>query len=158
MRHGGEAKYQKYHNVPSRFITIMALWHLLTWARMSVTHCEDCLWIHQSAQTASSELCILQIVNGLYRDSPPNPREVLNCMSSERIYKNVEQCALPVYHHNGFMAPPNLGTGMYVTHCEDLHCGGHQSAQTASSELMHIAIVNVLYRDSPPNPRECSTA
>ena len=31
------------------------------------------LWSHQSAQTASSERCIMQIVNVSLRDSPPNP-------------------------------------------------------------------------------------
>ena len=31
------------------------------------------LWSHQSAQTASSERCIMQIVNVCLRDSPPNP-------------------------------------------------------------------------------------
>ena len=41
------------------------------------------LWSHQSAQTASSELCIVQIVNVKYRLSA-NPRECSNCMSSER--------------------------------------------------------------------------
>ena len=41
------------------------------------------LWSHQSAQTASSELCIVQIVNVKYRLSA-NPRECSNCMSSKR--------------------------------------------------------------------------
>ena len=32
------------------------------------------LWSHQSAQTASSEQCIVQIVNVAQGDSPPNPK------------------------------------------------------------------------------------
>ncbi len=40
------------------------------------------LWSHQSAQTASSEPCIVQIVNVLHRLSPPNPKECSNCMST----------------------------------------------------------------------------
>ena len=37
--------------------------------RCTVTHCRIALWSHQSAQTASSERCIMQIVNVSLRDS-----------------------------------------------------------------------------------------
>ena len=37
------------------------------------------LWSHQSAQTASSERCIVQKVNVPQGGSPPNPRECSNC-------------------------------------------------------------------------------
>ena len=54
--------------------TIMALWQLVNLGtRCTVTHCRIALWSHQSAQTASSERCIMQIVNVSLRDSPPNP-------------------------------------------------------------------------------------
>ena len=54
--------------------TIMALWQLVNLGtRCTVTHCRIALWSHQSAQTASSERCIMQIVNVFLRDSPPNP-------------------------------------------------------------------------------------
>ena len=54
--------------------TIMALWQLVNLGRRcTVTHCRIAMWIHQSAQTASSERCIMQIVNVSLRDSPPNP-------------------------------------------------------------------------------------
>ena len=44
--------------------TIMALWQLVNLGRRcTVTHCRIALWSHQSAQTASSERCIMQIVN-----------------------------------------------------------------------------------------------
>ena len=45
-----------------------------TWdVRSTLTHCRIALWSHQSAQTASSEQCIVQTVNVSTRDSPPNP-------------------------------------------------------------------------------------
>ena len=54
--------------------TIMALWQLVNLGtRCTVTHCRIALWSHRSAQTASSERCIMQIVNVSLRDSPPNP-------------------------------------------------------------------------------------
>ena len=50
--------------------TIMALWQLVNLGtRCTVTHCRIALWSHQSAQTASSERCIMQIVNVSLRDS-----------------------------------------------------------------------------------------
>ena len=53
--------------------TIMALWRLVNLGtRCTVTHCRIASWSHQSAQTASSERCIMQIVNVSLRDSPPN--------------------------------------------------------------------------------------
>ena len=72
-------------------ITIMALWQLLNLGTgCTVTHCEKGLhWSHQSAQTASSELCILQIVNVQYKDSPPIQKECSNCMSTEQNVQNV---------------------------------------------------------------------
>ena len=47
-----------------------------TWdTERTVTHCgRIALWSHQSAQTASSERCIMRIVNAPQGDSPPNPR------------------------------------------------------------------------------------
>ena len=52
----------------------MALWQLVNLGtRCTVTHCRIALWSHQSAKTASSERCIVQIVNVSLRDSPPNP-------------------------------------------------------------------------------------
>ena len=41
------------------------------------------LWSHQSAQTASSERCIVQKVNVPQGGSPPNPRECSNCTGSD---------------------------------------------------------------------------
>ncbi len=40
----------------------------------------------------------------------------------------------PGYHHNGFMATPELGHRMYaVTHCEELYCiGYHMNGEVIS--------------------------
>ena len=58
--------------------TIMALWQLVNvGTRCTVTHCRIALWSHQSAQTASSERCIMQIVNVSERLSTQSIR-VLN--------------------------------------------------------------------------------
>ena len=60
----------------------------------------------------------------------------------------------PGYHHNGFMATPELGHRMYgYTLWGRIALWSHQSAQTASSELCIMQIVNVPSGDSPPNPR-----
>ena len=65
-------------------ITIMALWQLVNLGtRCTVTNCRITLWSHQSAQTASSERCIMQIVNVSLRDSTQSIR-VLNRMYLER--------------------------------------------------------------------------
>jgi hypothetical protein len=55
-------------------ISIMDLWQLLNLGS-TVTHwVRIALWSHQSAQTASSERCIMRIVSYPQGDSPPNPR------------------------------------------------------------------------------------
>ena len=42
----------------------MVLWQLVNLGtRCTVTHCRIALWSHQSAQTASSERCIMQITS-----------------------------------------------------------------------------------------------
>ena len=75
--------------------TIMALWQLVNLGtRCTVTHCRIALWSHQSAQTASSERCIMQIVNVSLRDSPPNPQECSTECIWSVIYNRIEQCAL----------------------------------------------------------------
>ena len=62
--------------MPSR---LPPLWHYgssCTWAHDVRLHIVGlALWSHQSAQTPSSERCIMQIVNVSLRDSPPNPQE-----------------------------------------------------------------------------------
>ena len=67
------------------------------------------LWSHQSAQTASSERCIVQKVNVPQGGSPPNPRECSNCTGSERNIQRITMCPHG-YHHSGSMATPALGT------------------------------------------------
>ena len=58
----------------------MASWQLVNLGtRCTVTHCRIALWSHQSAQTASSERCIMQIV-------PAQSIRVLNRMCLERKY------------------------------------------------------------------------
>ena len=57
----------------------MALWQLVDLGtRFTVTHCRIALWSHQSAQTASSELRIMQIVNVSDGAAWPNP-----CLSDD---------------------------------------------------------------------------
>ena len=56
------------------------------------------LWSHQSAQTASSERCIVQKVNVPQGGSPPNPRECSNCTGSERNIQRITMCPHG-YHH-----------------------------------------------------------
>ena len=77
--------------------TIMALWQLVNLGtRCTVTHCRIALWSHQSAQTASSERCIMQIVNVSLRDSTQSIR-VLNRIYLERnIYIYIYIIALTV--------------------------------------------------------------
>ena len=67
------------------------------------------LWSHQSAQTASSERCIVQKVNVPQGGSPPNPGECSNCTGSERNIQRITMCPHG-YHHSGSMATPALGT------------------------------------------------
>ena len=54
------------------------------------------VWIalssHKSAQTASSERCIVQKVNVPQGGSPPNPRECSNCTGSERNIQRITMC------------------------------------------------------------------
>ena len=58
-----------YHH--NGFMATPKLWHRMygytLWGMIA-------LGSNQSAQTASSEECIMQIVNVPIRDSPPNPR------------------------------------------------------------------------------------
>ena len=56
------------------------------------------LWSHQSAQTASSERCIVQKVNVPQGGSPPNSRECSNCTGSERNIQRITICPHG-YHH-----------------------------------------------------------
>ena len=67
------------------------------------------LWSHQSAQTVSSERCIVQKVNVPQGGSPPNPKECSNCTGSERNIQRITMCPHG-YHHSGSMATPALGT------------------------------------------------
>ena len=91
--------------------TIMALWQLVNLGtRCTVTHCRIALWSHQSAQTASSERCIMQIVNVSLRDSPPNPQECSTECIWSVIYTRIEQCALPVTTIMALWQLVNLGT------------------------------------------------
>ena len=55
------------------------------------------LWSHQSAQTASSERCIVQKVNVPQGGSPPNPRECSNCTGSERNIQRITMCPIYIY-------------------------------------------------------------
>ena len=62
---------------------------------------------------------------------------------------------LPGYHHNGFMATPELGHRMYgYTLFGRIALWSHHSAQTASSGRWTVQIVKVPQGDSPNNPRE----
>ena len=63
------------------------------------------LWSHQSAQTASSQRCIVQKVKVPQGGSPPNPRECSNCTGSERNIQRITMCPHG-YHHSGYMATP----------------------------------------------------
>ena len=67
-------------------------------------------WSHHSAQTASSERCIVQIVNVTEGHYPLNPRECSNRKAVREIYTTM--CP-PCCHHNVFMATPELGHRMY---------------------------------------------
>ena len=59
----------------------------------------------------------------------------------------------PGYHHNGFMATPELGHRMYgYTLWGRIASLSHQSAQTASIDECIVQIVNVPQGDSPPDP------
>ena len=113
------------------------------------------LWSHQSAQTASSERCIVRKVNVPQGGSPPNPRECSNCTGSERNIQRITMCPHG-YHHSGSMATPALGTRDVRLHIVWIALWSHQSAQTASSERCIVRKVNVPQGGSPPNPRECS--
>ena len=63
----------------------------------------------------------------------------------------------PGYHHNSFMATPELRHRMYGDIlCKRITLWSHQSAQTVISEQCIVQIVNVPHGDSPPSPRECS--
>ena len=100
------------------------------------------LWSHQSAQTASSERCIVQKVNVPQGGSPPNPRECSNCTGSERNIQRITMCPHG-YHHSGSMATPALGTRDVRLHIVWIALWSHQSAQTASSERCIVQKVNV---------------
>ena len=95
-------------------------------ARCTVTHCRIALWSHQSAQTASSERCIMQIVNVSLRDSPPNPQECSTECIWSAIYNRIEQCALSVTTIMALWQLVNLGTRCTVTHCR-IALWSHQS-------------------------------
>ena len=78
------------------------------------------LWSHQSAQTASSERCIVQKVNVLQGGSPPNPRECSNCTGSERniyiyIYIYIQRITMCPhgYHHSGSLSL-SLSLSLYI--------------------------------------------
>ena len=113
------------------------------------------LWGHQSAQTVSSERCIVQKVNVPQGGSPPNPKECSNCTGSERNIQRITMCPHG-YHHSGSMATPALGTRDVRLHIAWIALWGHQSAQTVSSERCIVQKVNVPQGGSPPNPKECS--
>ena len=137
----------------------MALWQLVNLGtRCTVTHCRIALWSHQSAQTASSERCIMQIVNVSLRDSPPNPLECSTVYIWSIIYNRIDQCALPVTTIMALWQLVNLDTRCTVTHCR-IALWSHQSAQTASSERCIMQIVNVsliyiyIYITKPQNAK-----
>ena len=85
------------------------------------THCLNCIVeCHQSAQTASSERCIVQRVTVPQGGSAPNSRECSNCTGSERNIQRITMCPHG-YHHSGSMATPRTwDTGCAFTHC--LNC------------------------------------
>ena len=101
------------------------------------------LWSHQSAQTASSERCILQKVNVPQGGSPPNPRECSNCTSSERNIQRITMCPHG-YHHSGSIATPALGTRDVRLHIVWIALWSHQSAQTASIYIYIFFLLSVL--------------
>ena len=102
------------------------------------------LWSHQSAQTASSEQCIVQKVNVPQGGSPPNPRECSNCTGSERNIQRITMCPHG-YHHSGSMATPALGTRDVRLHIVWIALWSHQSAQTASSEQYIYIYIYIIY-------------
>ena len=113
------------------------------------------LWSHQSAQTVSSERCIVPKLNVPQGGSPPNPKECSNCTGSERNIQRITMCPHG-YHHSGSMATPALGTRDVRLHIVWIALWSHQSAQTVSSERCIVPKVNVPQGGSPPNPKECS--
>ena len=56
------------------------------------------LWSHQSAQTASSERCIVQKVNVPQGGSPPNPKECSNCTGTKSVC-DLSPRALALHFH-----------------------------------------------------------
>ena len=102
---------------------------------------------NQSAQTANSGQCIVQVVNVPQRGLPTQSKRVLKLPGQ---WRNIQRITMfpHGYHHNGFMETPALGTQEVLLHIVWIALWSHQSAQTANSGQCIVQIVNTTLTNS----------